>query len=54
MATIPRARDGQPRRIVASKNLWPPTCVDGVSITVSEGEIVGLLGAQGAGKTTTF
>jgi lipopolysaccharide export system ATP-binding protein len=28
--------------------------VDDVSITVSEGEIVGLLGANGAGKTTTF
>src|SRR3954454_3849953 len=28
--------------------------VDDVSVSVSEGEIVGLLGANGAGKTTTF
>lgn len=28
--------------------------VDDVSISVSEGEVVGLLGANGAGKTTTF
>ncbi len=28
--------------------------VDGVSIAVSEGEIVGLLGRNGAGKTTSF
>ena len=28
--------------------------VDDVSVSVSEGEIVGLLGASGAGKTTTF
>lgn len=28
--------------------------VDDVSVSVSEGEVVGLLGANGAGKTTTF
>ena len=30
------------------------TVVDGVSIRVNQGEIVGLLGANGAGKTTSF
>jgi lipopolysaccharide export system ATP-binding protein len=30
------------------------TVVDGVSITVNEAEIVGLLGRNGAGKTTSF
>jgi lipopolysaccharide export system ATP-binding protein len=30
------------------------TVVDGVSIQVRQGEIVGLLGANGAGKTTSF
>ena len=30
------------------------TVVDHISVTVSQGEIVGLLGPNGAGKTTTF
>ncbi|MCZ6690544.1 MAG: ATP-binding cassette domain-containing protein, partial [Planctomycetota bacterium] len=28
--------------------------VEGISLTVGEGEIVGLLGRNGAGKTTSF
>src|SRR3982751_3800748 len=28
--------------------------VDDVNLSISEGEVVGLLGANGAGKTTTF
>ena len=30
------------------------TAVDGISLTVNEGEIFGFLGANGAGKSTTI
>ena len=36
------------------KRYGPRTVVDGVSFDVSAGEIVGLLGRNGAGKTTSF
>ena len=36
------------------KRYGPRTVVDGVSFAVDEGEIVGLLGRNGAGKTTSF
>ena len=36
------------------KKYGPRTVVQGVSFEVREGEIVGLLGANGAGKTTSF
>ena len=36
------------------KSYGPKTVVNNVSIKVNQGEIVGLLGPKGAGKTTTF
>jgi ABC-type multidrug transport system ATPase subunit len=37
-----------------TKQFRPVTAVDGVSLEVGEGEVVGLLGANGAGKTTVI
>src|SRR5262245_33187893 len=37
-----------------TKRFGPFTAVDGISLSVEEGEIFGFLGANGAGKSTTI
>lgn len=37
-----------------TKRFGPVTAVDGLSLTVAEGEVAGLLGLNGAGKSTTL
>ena len=53
-----RLKDGDGHMVLRTDNLVKKykqrTVVNHVSITVTQGEIVGLLGPNGAGKTTTF
>ena len=37
-----------------NKGFWRPRAVDTVSFQIQEGELVGLIGPNGCGKTTTF
>src|SRR5262245_37707619 len=54
----PRSSILDPRSSILVKDLWKRygdvEAVRGVSLEVNEGEIFGLIGPDGAGKTTTF
>jgi len=45
--------EGLTKRFPAPRNGLPITAVDGLDLTVQEGEVFGFLGPNGAGKTTT-
>jgi branched-chain amino acid transport system ATP-binding protein len=54
MCTLRRREDRRDRASGVSASYGNVPAIDGVTINVGEGEAVGLLGANGAGKSTTL